>query len=112
VRRVPWPKRCSPTAWAEWIIGSRAHSNRKRDCEHYLCDPKHVLLPTGSLVLFHSQLAYAAPAVQIVGDDSAILKLEAKRRLDQFRWHVQQLFGRGDEILHWKTAMPLVHRLR
>src|SRR5437870_87579 len=31
VRRVPQPKRRSPTAWAEWIIGFPGHFNGKRD---------------------------------------------------------------------------------
>ena len=54
---------------------------------------------------------YAATAFEIVGNDSAVVELEAQRRLDQLGWHFEQLFGEGNELLRRQTAMPVVHRL-
>ena len=44
VRRVLWPKRCSPTAWPNGLSALKAHSNGKRERLHALFGGR--LLPT------------------------------------------------------------------
>jgi hypothetical protein len=37
----------------------------------------------------------ATATFEIVGNDGAVVELEAQRRLDQLGWHFRQLFGQG-----------------
>jgi hypothetical protein len=53
----------------------------------------------------------AAPVVEIIGNDGAVLKFEADSRLDQLRRHLEQLLREGNELVRWQAAMSVVHRL-
>src|SRR5205807_10147761 len=53
----------------------------------------------------------AAPVVEVIGDDGAVVKFEIKGRLDQLRRPLQQLLRQGNELVCRQAAMSVVHRL-
>src|SRR6516162_6268069 len=54
---------------------------------------------------------HAISPFKIVGDYGAYLKFEAECRFNQLRRHLEQLASECDELLAWKAAMAIVHRL-
>src|SRR5262249_61228398 len=53
----------------------------------------------------------AASVIDVVGNDRAVLKLQAKRRVDQLSRYLEQLLCERYELVGGQAAMPLVHGL-
>jgi hypothetical protein len=49
-------------------------------------------------------------AIEIVGNDNAVLKFESQRRIDELCRNLEQFAGQGDQLLMRQTAMSVVHR--
>jgi hypothetical protein len=53
---------------------------------------------------------HAAPALEIIGDDRAVLKLEAKGSVNELCRNLKQFARQGQQLVVRQTAVAVVHR--